>query len=297
MDFHQHTHLPVLHVPELHTYCARGPGKASTMADNKAKPTKPANKTPPRSPSDPTKDRAAKRLSCDSNSSHEGAVAGEISALEEAFRKFAIHGDTRATGKEMHGKNWSKLCKDCQVIDGKNVTITDVDIVFSKIKGKSSRTISFEQFKEALQELSKKRFKEKSDEEAIQEIYKLIEGKAPIISGVTKAISSPTVSRLTDTSKFTGSHKERFDPSGKGKGRAGREDLVDTSGYVSGYKHAGTYDHKVQGSKLQSVFGLYTERALVFSPCSCFVFLTFGLSCNSASNDPLNPYISLNAKQ
>ncbi|XP_066848480.1 tubulin polymerization-promoting protein isoform X2 [Anser cygnoides] len=259
------------------------------MADSKAKSTKPANKTPPKSPSDPAKDRAAKRLSCDSNSSHEGAVAGDLSALEEAFRKFAIHGDTRATGREMHGKNWSKLCKDCHVIDGKNVTVTDVDIVFSKIKvakvcspcflwcacnmslvnlgenlgenkfiddteksciwGKSSRTITFEQFKEALQELSKKRFKDKSDEEAVQEIYKLIEGKAPVISGVTKAISSPTVSRLTDTSKFTGSHKERFDPSGKGKGRAGREDLVDASGYVSGYKHAGTYDHKVQGSK------------------------------------------------
>ncbi|NXT18253.1 TPPP protein, partial [Syrrhaptes paradoxus] len=116
-------------------------------------------------------------------------------------------------------------------------------------RGKSSRTITFEQFKEALQELSKKRFKDKSDEEAVQEIYKLIEGKAPIISGVTKAISSPTVSRLTDTTKFTGSHKERFDPSGKGKGKAGREDLVDDSGYVSGYRHAGTYDHKVQGSK------------------------------------------------
>ncbi|XP_035174804.1 tubulin polymerization-promoting protein-like [Oxyura jamaicensis] len=155
------------------------------MADSKAKSTKPANKTPPKSPSDPAKDRAAKRLSCDSNSSHEGAVAGDLSALEESFRKFAIHGDTRATGKEMHGKNWSKLCKDCHVIDGKNVTVTDVDIVFSKIKGKSSRTITFEQFKEALQELSKKRFKDKSDEEAVQEIYKLIEGKAPVISGVT----------------------------------------------------------------------------------------------------------------
>uniref|UniRef100_A0A8C8YLS9 Uncharacterized protein n=1 Tax=Prolemur simus TaxID=1328070 RepID=A0A8C8YLS9_PROSS len=52
----------------------------------------------------------------------------------EAFRRFAVHGDTRATGKEMHGKNWPKLCKDCQVIDGKNVTVTDTDIVFSKIK-------------------------------------------------------------------------------------------------------------------------------------------------------------------
>nr|XP_030121499.2 tubulin polymerization-promoting protein isoform X3 [Taeniopygia guttata] len=206
----------------------RSPG-GSTMAEKSVKP--------------------AKRLSSESNS-HEGATAGEISALEEAFRKFAVHGDTRATGKEMHGKNWSKLCKDCNIIDGKNVTTTDVDIVFSKIKGKSVRTITFEQFKEALQELSKKRFKDKSDEEALQAMYKLIEGKGPGLTGVTKTVASPTVSRLTDTSKFTGSHKERFDASGKGKGRAGREDLVDNSGYVSGYKHAGTYDHKVQGNNM-----------------------------------------------
>ncbi|EHH26367.1 Tubulin polymerization-promoting protein [Macaca mulatta] len=219
------------------------------MAD-KAKPAKAANRTPPKSPGDPLKDQAAKRLSLESEGAGEGAAAApELSALEEAFRRFAVHGDTRATGREMHGKNWSKLCKDCQVINGRNVTVTDVDIVFSKIKGKSCRTITFEQFQEALEELAKKRFKDKSSEEAVREVHRLIEGKAPIISGVTKAISSPTVSRLTDTTKFTGSHKERFDPSGKGKGKAGRVDLVDESGYVSGYKHAGTYDQKVQGGK------------------------------------------------
>lgn len=220
----------------------------SNMADSKAKPGKAANKTPPKSPGDPAK--AAKRLSLESESANEGAAAApELSALEEAFRRFAVHGDTRATGKEMHGKNWSKLCKDCHVIDGKNVTVTDVDIVFSKIKGKSCRTITFEQFQEALEELAKKRFKDKSSEEAVREVHRLIEGRAPVISGVTKAVSSPTVSRLTDTSKFTGSHKERFDQSGKGKGKAGRVDLVDESGYVPGYKHAGTYDQKVQGGK------------------------------------------------
>lgn len=66
----------------------------------------------------------------------EGAAAAgvELSALEEAFRRFAVHGDARASGREMHGKNWSKLCRDCQVIDGRSVTVTDVDIVFSKIK-------------------------------------------------------------------------------------------------------------------------------------------------------------------
>ncbi|XDA85055.1 hypothetical protein R6Z07F_014841 [Ovis aries] len=224
------------------------PYRSSNMADSKPKPSKPANKTPPKSPGEPAKDKAAKRLSLESEGAGEGAAAAgvELSALEEAFRRFAVHGDARASGREMHGKNWSKLCRDCQVIDGRSVTVTDVDIVFSKIKGKSCRTITFEQFKEALEELAKKRFKDKSAEEAVREVHKLIEGKAPIISGVTKAISSPTVSRLTDTSKFTGSHKERFDPSGRGKGRAGRVDLVDESGYVPGYKHAGTYDQKAR---------------------------------------------------
>ncbi|XP_046951165.1 tubulin polymerization-promoting protein-like [Lynx rufus] len=116
-------------------------------------------------------------------------------------------------------------------------------------EGKSCWTITFEQFKEALEELSKKRFKDKSSKGAVREVHRLIEGKAPIISGVMKAISSPTVSRLMDTTKFTGSHKERFDPSGKGKGKVGRVDLVDESGYVPGYKHPGTYDQKVQGGK------------------------------------------------
>jgi hypothetical protein len=49
------------------------------------------------------------------------------------------------------------------------------------------------------------------------------------------------VDRLTDTSKYTGSHKQRFDETGKGKGIAGRKDLVDGSGYVTGYQHKDSY--------------------------------------------------------
>lgn len=47
--------------------------------------------------------------------------------------------------------------------------------------------------------------------------------------------------RLTDTSKYTGAHKERFDESGRGKGLAGRQNNADTSGYVTGYKEKDTY--------------------------------------------------------
>ncbi|MEQ2161576.1 hypothetical protein GOODEAATRI_010876 [Goodea atripinnis] len=159
--------------------------------------------------SEHSKDRMSKRLSTESNGTSDGGMGSstpvEITALEESFRRFAIHGDTRATGKEMHGKNWSKLCKDCGVIDGKNITLTDVDIVFSKVNLCSISSV---------------------------ENYQ-------------RAVASPTVSRLTDTTKFTGSHKERFDKTGRGKGKAGRVDIVDTSGYVSGYKHRGTYEKKV----------------------------------------------------
>ena len=49
---------------------------------------------------------------------------------------------------------------------------------------------------------------------------------------------------MTDTSNYTGAHKERFDESGKGKGAAGREDRADNSGYVGNYKGEGTFDKK-----------------------------------------------------
>ncbi|XP_023140052.1 tubulin polymerization-promoting protein family member 2 [Amphiprion ocellaris] len=172
--------------------------------------------------------------------------SASVAEVQSSFYKFAVHGDTKATGKEMNGKNFAKLCKDCTIIDGKNVTTTDVDIVFSKVKAKSARVITFEQFNQALTELAPKRFKGKNKDEALQQLYGLIIGREPTNVGVTKVAKAAAVDRLTDTTKYTGSHKERFDESGKGKGKSGREDIPDTSGYVSAYKGSGTYDDKVK---------------------------------------------------
>ncbi|KAG9341977.1 hypothetical protein JZ751_018294 [Albula glossodonta] len=174
------------------------------------------------------------------------AESTDMALLLDSFKKFAIHGDTKASGKEMNGKNWAKLCKDCKIIDGKNVTSTDVDIVFTKVKAKTSRVISYEEFQKALEDLAPKRFKGQSKEEALKSIHKLIEGKEPTNIGVTKVAKTGAVDRLTDTSKYTGSHKERFDESGKGKGKGGREELVENTGYVGAYKNAGTYDEKIK---------------------------------------------------
>lgn len=167
-----------------------------------------------------------------------------------------------------------------KVLFGFHVQYCDSSIPIFKLlahlyfRKKSSRTITFDEFKVALGELARKKHKEKTGEEAEEEVFKLIEGKTPVIAGVTvrlkmwnsqmftwltlaertkmsrtlslqRAVASPTVNRLTDPTKFTGSHKERFDDTGRGKGKAGRVDVVDTSGYVSGYKHRGSYEKKV----------------------------------------------------
>ena len=55
------------------------------------------------------------------------------------------------------------------------------------------------------------------------------------------AKAASAVERLTDVSKYTGSHKQRFDEAGKGRGIAGRKDVVDKSGYVQGYQNKDSY--------------------------------------------------------
>lgn len=56
------------------------------------------------------------------------------------------------------------------------------------------------------------------------------------------AVTSGAVARLTDHTKYTGSHKLRFDETGKGMGKAGRVDIPNTTGYVTGYKDEGSFD-------------------------------------------------------
>ncbi len=47
---------------------------------------------------------------------------------------------------------------------------------------------------------------------------------------------------MTDTSQYTGAHKERFGADGKGKGKDGREDQAKNDGYVGNYKGQDTYE-------------------------------------------------------
>lgn len=90
-----------------------------------------------------------------------------------------------------------------------------------------------------------------------------------------KVEKTGAVGRLTDTSRYTGSHKERFDDSGKGRGREGREELVENTGYVGAYKNAGTYDEKMKVNKWVPLHLFQLCRILQnqIYVCSRFIFI------------------------
>lgn len=163
--------------------------------------------------------------------------------LQAVFKSFCAFGAGAKGGEAlMDNSKFNKLFKDLKLYT-KSFTSTDTDIIFNRteVKPKTERKINFSQFKKALELCSEKRKGTYDDL-----VAKICSGKGPGTTGATKAVKAGGVDRLTDTSKYTGSHKERFDESGKGKGLEGRKDFDDkaASGYVGGYKGQDSYDKK-----------------------------------------------------
>lgn len=154
-------------------------------------------------------------------------------SFSEIFKAFAKFGDPKSDGKQITLSNSDKWMKQAKVIDGKKITTTDTGIYFKKLK---SQKVSIGDYEKFLEDLAK------SKKIEVQEIKtKLTNCGLPGHHGVGPVKATGTVDRLTDTSKYTGTHKQRFDETGKGKGIAGRKDVPDSSGYVSGYQNKGNF--------------------------------------------------------
>jgi len=162
-------------------------------------------------------------------------------SLQDSFKAFA----TKGGGSEQTSADFTKWCRDANVF-GKTCTSNHVDIAFAKVKPKSAKNITYLELDPLIAEMAKK-YKDdhKIDEaKAREEIKQKLSVAKPKAHGTTKTSKTGGVEKMTDTSQYTGSHKERFDDSGKGKGAEGRTDKVDGTGYVGNYKGAGTYDPK-----------------------------------------------------
>jgi len=157
-------------------------------------------------------------------------------SFKEAFKAFSKFGDTKSDGKHVTLSQSDKWMKQAKVIDGKKITTTDTGIYFKKLK---SLKLNFEDYNKFLEDLAKNK---KVEVEEIKN--KMATCGQPGFTGVGPLKAGGAVDRLTDPSKYTGSHKQRFDETGKGKGIAGRKDMVDASGYVSGYQNKDSFGKK-----------------------------------------------------
>ncbi|XP_063983930.1 tubulin polymerization-promoting protein homolog isoform X2 [Diachasmimorpha longicaudata] len=160
-------------------------------------------------------------------------ATGSSLSIGANFKAFSKFGDTKSDGKHITLSQSDKWMKQAKVIDGKKITTTDTGIYFKKQK---SMKLSMEQYKAFLEELAKAKKIELTDIKS-----KMAHCGPPGITASTSPKAASAVDRLTDVTKYTGSHKQRFDETGKGKGIAGRKDIPDASGYVQGYQNKDTY--------------------------------------------------------
>ncbi|XP_071502351.1 tubulin polymerization-promoting protein family member 2-like [Diadema antillarum] len=173
-------------------------------------------------------------------------VSGEKSeklTLNQLFQKYAAFGRPGQT-KDITSKNFSKMMKECGVMD-KKVNQTEVDILFTRAKADPKvKVLNYEKFLASLKMIAKSKYGT-DDDVNVQKIKSLLSSSTgPSTAGTTKQSVKGNVDHFTDVSKYTGLHRERFDKDGSGKGRAGREYLVEKTGYVHGYKGKDSYTDK-----------------------------------------------------
>ncbi|KAK7501006.1 hypothetical protein BaRGS_00007886 [Batillaria attramentaria] len=182
------------------------------------------------------------------------ASGGDVDQLCREFFEMCV--EKTSVGKKLTPAD-KKLAKSSAVkkmlqegIGAKSDTVSFVDAsVFSKYQDKKTKQVSEDDFMEKMfPEIAAFEAKKKKGADAAEELTKLKEKMAKKCeaekAGGGGSKNAAVVDRLTDTSKYTGAHKERFDASGRGKGIDGREVRVENKGYVGNYKGEGSYDAK-----------------------------------------------------
>lgn len=119
-----------------------------------------------------------------------------MSTLQASFEAFASFGTAPTT--EMDNKHFTKMLKECKII-GKVFTGTDADILFSKVKAKAARKITFAEFQtKAIPDIAAKLKKTNEDVEA------MIANGSP----ESRATKTDAVKFFDDKSLYTGAAKQ-----------------------------------------------------------------------------------------
>lgn len=148
--------------------------------------------------------------------------------LKTIYTEFASFGANRVTSQYsvfLDGPRFAKFAKDSKLLDKTNLTATDVDLIFAKSKAKTERRINFDQFRVALSMMAEKKYPNLSGDEAFAALAKKVISAQGPTANATQTATGGIYDKLTDSSLYTGSHKERFNADGTGKGIEGRDSI------------------------------------------------------------------------
>ncbi|CAF3678301.1 unnamed protein product [Rotaria socialis] len=186
-------------------------------------------------------------MAAKSSSSSSSSVS---SGLRQAFDKYSKFGKTQAQLADHNelrigSGGIQKMMKDCSLLNSKYTSqLLDNDIarVLGKLTTgaaeagvthypKGTKTFEIKGFKLLIDRIAES--KGVGHDEILSKIN---QNEGPSLTNVTETANKDITHRMTDTSQYTGTHKERFDEEGHGKGKEGRADEVNTTGYVHGFK-------------------------------------------------------------
>jgi len=180
----------------------------------------------------------------------------QLASVFQKYCKFA------PASTALDNVKWFKCVSEMGLIGG-SVTRADADLIFTKVKAKGERRINLQGFRDALVMVARKKAgKAEGEGDGMEELSSMLAGKLTIspkmetkttadgasatrepsksvgaqpkkAGGKSKAGGKKKASgggksifdKLTDASQYTGSHKQRFDADGKGRGLAGRDSL------------------------------------------------------------------------
>jgi len=197
-------------------------------------------------------------------------IQEQLAAVFSKYCKFA------PASTALDNVKWFKCVSELGLVDAKSLTRADVDLIFTKVKAKGERRINLQGFRDALAMVARKKAGLGEGEgDEVEQLTKMLAGKLTIspkaetkttadggaadggsgakkaggktkaagkakAGGKKKAGGKSIFDKLTDASQYTGSHKERFDKEGKGRGLAGRDSL--SKGGVGAYHGGAVHD-------------------------------------------------------
>jgi len=163
-------------------------------------------------------------------------------ASQEQVKKTFL--DYCGAGKQdMDNKSFAKLAKDLKLLD-KKLTATDVDLIFNKIKERTARRITFDQFMSGLEQFAEKKHVGINVVTAV-----VASSQGPILKGT----ATEAVRLHDDTSTYTGVYAQggptTVDTNRSLDGLLDRSD-ADVRGVKTGAADVAALTHAVAGVRI-----------------------------------------------